>query len=61
MLGISNPPCPTVLLTARWARKEDTPYHWSPPSLDEYVFDHLHFHWGQDDHSGSEHTLNNER
>ncbi|PNF41170.1 Carbonic anhydrase 2 [Cryptotermes secundus] len=51
----------TVLLRAKWARKEDTPYHWSAPSSEEYVFEQLHFHWGQDDHSGSEHMLNNER
>jgi hypothetical protein len=51
----------SVLLTAKWARKEDTPYHWSAPSSEEYVFEQLHFHWGQDDHSGSEHMLNNER
>jgi hypothetical protein len=50
-----------VLLTAKWAHKEDTPYHWSAPSSEEYVFEQLHFHWGQDDHSGSEHMLNNER
>jgi hypothetical protein len=46
---------------AKWARKEDTPYHWFPTTSEEYVFEQLHFHWGQDDHSGSEHTLNNER
>ncbi|KAJ9579381.1 hypothetical protein L9F63_024513, partial [Diploptera punctata] len=51
----------TVVLTAKWAREEDKPYHWSPPLKDEYVFDQLHFHWGSDDRTGSEHALNNER
>lgn len=51
----------SVLLTAKWARKEDAPYHWFAPRSEEYVFEQLHFHWGQDDHSGSEHMLNNER
>lgn len=51
----------TVVLTAKWLREEDKPYHWSPPSQVEYVFHSLHFHWGEDDHSGSEHRINNEK
>ncbi|PSN55729.1 hypothetical protein C0J52_04803 [Blattella germanica] len=50
-----------VVLTAKWTKDEDKPYHWSPPEKIEYVFDQLHFHWGTNDRSGSEHTLNNER
>lgn len=46
---------------ATWARKEDCPYHWSTQTSEEYVFQQVHFHWGEDDQSGSEHTLNNER
>lgn len=31
------------------------------PLLDEYTFQSLHFHWGTDDSSGSEHSLNNKK
>lgn len=31
------------------------------PLTDEYVFSSLHFHWGMEDSTGSEHTLNSKR
>ncbi|XP_063236086.1 carbonic anhydrase 2-like [Bacillus rossius redtenbacheri] len=51
----------TVVLTARWNSSEDVPYVWESPGDEQYSFAQLHFHWGADDDSGSEHTVNKER
>ncbi|XP_069686142.1 uncharacterized protein [Periplaneta americana] len=46
----------TVILSAKWG--QDRPYISDGPLLDSgYVFSQLHFHWGENDCEGSEHTV----
>ncbi|XP_069686198.1 carbonic anhydrase 1-like, partial [Periplaneta americana] len=48
-----------AVLTARWQRNDQVPYH-RAGSASEYVFEQLHFHWGEG-RSGSEHSINNQQ
>ncbi|XP_049775952.1 carbonic anhydrase 2-like [Schistocerca cancellata] len=54
-MRLTNTGC-TVMVSAKWRAKVRA-HLTGGPLLGRYVFSQLHFHWGQQDTEGSEHTL----
>ncbi|KAF7997808.1 hypothetical protein HCN44_009206 [Aphidius gifuensis] len=50
----------TIQLQAKWYYY-DAYVTSGPLGLNDYIFEQLHFHWGQKDNEGSEHTINGKR
>ncbi|VEN43313.1 unnamed protein product [Callosobruchus maculatus] len=56
--GIANFTNNGFTATLRFSDKDHMPYlKGGPLHDDEYVFEQLHFHWSEDDHSGCEHIF----
>ncbi|KAK0093777.1 hypothetical protein PV326_012688 [Microctonus aethiopoides] len=47
----------SITLSGKWD-ENDIPYISKGPLSDVYIFEQLHFHWGENDSVGSEHTIN---
>ncbi|XP_015120062.1 carbonic anhydrase 1 [Diachasma alloeum] len=51
----------TVQINPTWLNASDRPYLIGGPLQGQYILEQFHFHWGQNDSVGSEHTFNGQR
>lgn len=48
-----------VIISAKW--HQERPFLRGGPFIGNYVFSQMHFHWGEDNREGSEHTVDGTR
>lgn len=44
-----------AILSGKW--KQERPFVYNGPLTGNYVFSQVHFHWGENNHTGSEHAV----